>query len=90
LVWLQPTHLRRLRARRPAGRARGAGVDTGDGELAFERSGPERFLSTMPLLIERMREVGAEWSAEAECAIFRLFAHLVVLRRLSRAVSACV
>jgi alkylation response protein AidB-like acyl-CoA dehydrogenase len=57
------------------------------GELAFERSGPERFLSTMPLLIELVRELGAEWSAEAERAIGRLFAHLVVLRRLSRSVA---
>jgi alkylation response protein AidB-like acyl-CoA dehydrogenase len=56
-------------------------------ELAFERSGPERFLSTMPLLVALVRELGAEWSPEAERAIGRLFAHLVVLRRLSRSVA---
>jgi Acyl-CoA dehydrogenase, N-terminal domain/Acyl-CoA dehydrogenase, middle domain len=56
-------------------------------ELAFERSGPERFLSTLPLLIELVRELGADWSPEAHRAIGRLFAHLVVLRHLSRSVA---
>jgi Acyl-CoA dehydrogenase, N-terminal domain/Acyl-CoA dehydrogenase, middle domain/Acyl-CoA dehydrogenase, C-terminal domain len=56
-------------------------------ELAFERSGPERFLSTLPLLIELTRELGADWSPEAQRAIGRLFAHLVVLRHLSRSVA---
>jgi alkylation response protein AidB-like acyl-CoA dehydrogenase len=56
-------------------------------ELAFERSGPERFLSTLPLLIELVRELGADWSPEAHRAIGRLFAHLVVLRQLSRSVA---
>jgi hypothetical protein len=56
-------------------------------ELAFERSGPERFLSTLPLLIELVRELGADWSPEALRAIGRLFAHLVVLRHLSRSVA---
>jgi hypothetical protein len=57
------------------------------GELAFERSGPERFLSTIPLLIELVRELGSNPSAPAELAIGRLVAHLVVLRRLSRSVA---
>ena len=57
------------------------------GELAFERSGPERFLSTIPLLVELVRELGPNLSAPAELAIGRLVAHLVVLRRLSRSVA---
>jgi alkylation response protein AidB-like acyl-CoA dehydrogenase len=56
-------------------------------ELAFERSGPERFLSTLPLLLALVRELGAAWSPEAQRAIGRLFAHLVVLRHLSRSVA---
>jgi alkylation response protein AidB-like acyl-CoA dehydrogenase len=57
------------------------------GELAFERSGPERFLSTVPLLIELLRELGDNLSQSSEQAIGRLATHLVVLRRLSRSVA---
>jgi acyl-CoA dehydrogenase len=52
-------------------------------ELAFERSGPERFLSTMPLLaavVERLPR--APSSADAE-RVGRAFAALVALRRMS-------
>ena len=59
-------------------------------ELACERSGPERFLSTLPLLIELVRELGAGWTLEAQRAIGRLFAHLVTLRRLSRSVAGMI
>src|SRR6202008_3368605 len=59
-------------------------------EWACERSGPERFLSTLPLLIELVRELGAVWTLEAQRAIGRLFAHLVTLRRLSRSVAGMI
>ncbi|WP_420391503.1 acyl-CoA dehydrogenase family protein [Acuticoccus sp.] len=56
-------------------------------ELAFERSGPERFLSTFALLTEMIRVVAADPSREAEVTIGRLTAHLVALRRMSRSVA---
>jgi alkylation response protein AidB-like acyl-CoA dehydrogenase len=57
-------------------------------ELAFERSGPERFLSSFTLLAELTRVLGAsEISDRAALAIGRLSAHLVTLRRMARSVA---
>jgi alkylation response protein AidB-like acyl-CoA dehydrogenase len=56
-------------------------------ELAYERSGPERFLSSMILLIELIRALGASQSDHAAEAIGRLSAHLIVLRQMSRGVA---
>jgi len=56
-------------------------------ELAYERSGPERFLSSFVLLKELVRVLGAEPSDHATIAVGRLVAHLVVLRQLSRGVA---
>lgn len=58
------------------------------GELAFERSGPERFLSVFPLLAayaqrERLANPGA-----AQEEIGRMAAHLAALRRMAIAVAA--
>lgn len=57
------------------------------GELAFERSGPERFLSSFILLRELVRVLGTDPSDQARVAVGRLTAHLVVLRRMSRSVA---
>jgi len=57
------------------------------GELAFERSGPDRFLSTFQLLLESIRAVGAEPDARAANEIGRFVAHLVTLRRMSTSVA---
>ena len=57
-------------------------------ELAFERSGPDRFLSSFTLLAELITALGQDPSEEAARAIGRLTAHLIVLRRLSRSVAA--
>ena len=57
------------------------------GELAFERSGPERFLSSFTLLKELVRTAGRQPSAAACEAVGRLTAHLMVLRRLSSSVA---
>ena len=57
------------------------------GELAFERSGPERFLSSFTLLVELVRALGPDPSEQAAVAAGRLPAHLLVLRRLSRSVA---
>ncbi len=66
---------------------RGGGWAQVMGELAFERSGPERFLSTFAVLTELLRMAAADPSREAKIAIGRLTAHLVTLRRMSRAVA---
>lgn len=52
-------------------------------ELAYERSGPERFLSTFPLLAELARQHGQR--ADPELGV--LFAELATLRQLSRGVA---
>ena len=56
-------------------------------ELAFERSGPDRFLSTYQLLLESIRAVGAEPDARSANEIGRLVAHLATLRRMSVSVA---
>jgi alkylation response protein AidB-like acyl-CoA dehydrogenase len=56
-------------------------------ELAFERSGPERFLSSMRLLVELIDAVGARPNAKQAAALGRLTAHLVTLRRMSLSVA---
>jgi alkylation response protein AidB-like acyl-CoA dehydrogenase len=56
-------------------------------ELAYERSGPERFLSSFQLLVELVRAFQAIDSDVARQAVGRVTAHLVVLRRLSRGVA---
>jgi hypothetical protein len=57
------------------------------GELAFERSGPERFLSTVPLMTELIRNLHDTESDQALVGIGRLMASLGVLRRLSQSVA---
>jgi alkylation response protein AidB-like acyl-CoA dehydrogenase len=57
------------------------------GELAFERSGPDRFLSTYQLLLESIRAVGPEPDARAANEIGRFVAHLATLRRMSTSVA---
>jgi alkylation response protein AidB-like acyl-CoA dehydrogenase len=56
-------------------------------ELAHERSGPERFLSSFTLLVELVRALGDAPSGHATAAIGRLVAHIVALRRMSRSVA---
>ncbi len=58
------------------------------GELAFERSGPERFLSSIQLIVELVNVLSGRDSDLARAAVGRLVAHLLVLRRLSRGVAA--
>ena len=57
------------------------------GELAYERSGPERFLSSFTLLVELARAVGPDPSERQALALGRLGAHVVALRRMSRSVA---
>jgi len=59
-------------------------------ELAFERSGPDRFLSAFALIVELVRFASAlppDMAASAQMAIGRLYAHLATLRALSISVA---
>ena len=57
------------------------------GELAFERSGPERILSTLPLLSELAGRLGVDAPKHVKTALGRLAAHLATLRRMSIAIA---
>ncbi len=56
-------------------------------ELAYERSGPERFLSSFLVMTEMLRVIGPEPSERAAIAIGRFSAHIHTLRRMSRSVA---
>lgn len=56
-------------------------------ELAFERSGPDRFLSSIQLLRELISALQGSDSELAQMTIGRLTAHLLTLRRMSRGVA---
>jgi alkylation response protein AidB-like acyl-CoA dehydrogenase len=65
----------------------GGGWQQVTSELAFERSGPERFLSSFTLLVELTRALGPAPSERGAIALGRLVAHVLTLRRLSRSVA---
>ena len=56
-------------------------------ELGYERSGPERFLSTFRVLSEFVRRAGKTPDAREAEAIGRILAHLATLRRMSLSVA---
>ena len=57
-------------------------------ELAFERSGPERFLSSIELLYQVIEVLKGRDSDAEQITLGRVTARLAVLRRLSRSVTA--
>ena len=57
------------------------------GELAFERSGPDRFLSAFTLLVEAVRALGPDAPERAAVAVGRMTSHIMALRQLSRSVA---
>ena len=59
-------------------------------ELAFERSGPERFLSTYPLVAEFGRRVVDSGDPAALATLGRLSARLLALRQLSLRIAAAL
>ncbi len=65
----------------------GAGWRQVTAELAFERSGPERYLSSLALLVELIREVGKDPGERAAATVGRLVAHLATLRQMSLSVA---
>jgi alkylation response protein AidB-like acyl-CoA dehydrogenase len=66
----------------------GQGWDQVTAELAFERSGPDRYLSSVVLLRTLIKEVGASPDPAQAAIIGRLVARLCTLRHMSLAVAA--
>src|SRR5262252_2428239 len=56
-------------------------------ELAYERSGPDRWIETFPCLVELVRQAGEEPSERLAEGIGRDIAHLATLRRMSLSVA---
>ncbi len=56
-------------------------------ELAYERAGPDRYLSAFQLLLAGLREAGPEPGERAAHELGRLVAHLVALRRMSSSIA---
>jgi alkylation response protein AidB-like acyl-CoA dehydrogenase len=63
-----------------------AGWDQVMAELAYERSGPERLLSTFPLLVQLMRQLDTP-GHPAAAAVGRMIARISALRSLSRSIA---
>jgi alkylation response protein AidB-like acyl-CoA dehydrogenase len=57
-------------------------------ELSYERSGPERFLSSYRLLYELVEVLGRSPESRCTVAVGRLVAHLATLRHLSKSVTS--
>lgn len=59
------------------------------GELAFERSGPDRFMSTFQLLLDSIRQLSQAGDADRQCLqdLGRLIVHLSSLRRMSSSIA---
>lgn len=60
------------------------------GELALERSGPERFLSSFQAVVELARGLQGAPDATGKAALGRIAAHLVTLRSMSMGVSRLI
>jgi acyl-CoA dehydrogenase len=56
-------------------------------ELAFERSGPERFLSSFQLLVELLRRAGPDPEPQIAEVVGRMTAYLRTLRRMSLSIA---
>jgi len=56
-------------------------------ELAFERSGPERYLSSYQLLFELVRELADNPTERNAIGIGRLIAHMGILRQMSLSIA---
>lgn len=68
----------------------GRGWEQATAQLAFERGGPERLLSTYPLLVALMRWVAKREDAAATRTVGELVARLRALRRLAYGVAMAV
>jgi alkylation response protein AidB-like acyl-CoA dehydrogenase len=68
----------------------GAGWEQVTSELAHERSGAERFLSTFPLLVELVRVLGEDPGERARIAAGTLISRLWTLREMSLSVAVAL
>ncbi|MCK1546349.1 acyl-CoA dehydrogenase family protein [Bradyrhizobium sp. 179] len=57
------------------------------GELAFERAGPDRFMSDIRLLVELVDKIGREPNERQAVEIGRLASHFATLRRMSSSIA---
>ena len=57
-------------------------------ELAYERSGPERFLSSFRVFIELVRDCGLKPEAHQKAAIGKIASHLMTMRRMSISIAS--
>lgn len=65
----------------------GSGWKMVTGELVFERSGPDRILSTFQLLRQLVARIGPRPGEREAVALGRLIAHITTLRRMSWSVA---
>ncbi len=65
----------------------GRGWEMVTAELAFERSGPDRFMSTFPLLCETFDAVGESPTDTQAAELGRIVANLATLRRMSSSIA---
>jgi alkylation response protein AidB-like acyl-CoA dehydrogenase len=56
-------------------------------ELAYERSGPERFLSVFPLLRQAIEREASVFSESSAAKLGRLIAHVAILREMSLSIA---
>jgi len=70
--------------------AEGQGWKQVMGELAFERSGPDRFLSSFALLRLLAGHLGQAPDQASRRALGRIAAHLITLRQMSRSVAGAL
>ncbi|WFL77318.1 acyl-CoA dehydrogenase family protein [Altererythrobacter arenosus] len=68
--------------------AEGEGWKQATAELALERSGPERYLSSHALLVELIETAGTDASPEVVATIGKLVSDLWTLRQMSMSVAA--
>lgn len=65
----------------------GNGWEQVTSELGYERSGPERFLSSFRVLVELVRALGPNPSEHQAAVVGRMAAHLMTLRKMSISVA---
>jgi alkylation response protein AidB-like acyl-CoA dehydrogenase len=65
----------------------GSGWQLVMGELAYERSGPERFLSVFPLLRQALERGVTSSDENAATKLGRLVAHVAILREMSLSIA---
>jgi len=68
----------------------GQGWQMVTGELAFERAGPERFMSDYRLLVEAIDRIGPEPDARQAVEIGRLVSHAAGLRRMVTSIAGLI